>query len=208
MEYTGTTQENSLEPLLPTNTALLIIDVQQGLDAPQWGKRNNPDAEANIARLLQAWRKARRPVIHIQHCSVHPDSPLRPELPGCEFKAEAKPIEGEPIFKKSVNSAFIGTGLEAFLGNNGIEQLVMVGLTTDHCVSSTTRMAGNLGFVTLLVSDATATFDRKGPDGKLYPAETIHAVHLASLNDEFCEVVTTEALMQAVPQKHSTTDQD
>lgn len=178
------------------NTVLLIIDVQQGLDDPKWGRRNNPDAEANISRLIDVWRHEKRPVIHIQHCSVEPDSPLRPELPGCQFKPEAAPIEGEPVFKKTVHSAFIGTELESHLRNSSIEHIVIVGLTTDHCVSTTTRMAGNLGFKVLLVSDATATFDNKGPDGKEYKAEDIHAVHIASLNGEFCNVITTESLIR------------
>ena len=183
-----------MKDLISKNTALLIIDVQQGFDDPKWGRRNNPNAETNISCLISLWRSEKRPVIHIQHCSVEPGSPLRPELPGCQFKPEATPIEGEPVFKKTVNSAFIGTELESYLRNNGIEHIVIVGLTTDHCVSTTTRMAGNFGFKVLLVSDATATFDRIGPDGKEYIAEDIHAVHIASLNDEFCNVVKTESL--------------
>ena len=95
--------------------------------------------------------------IHIQHCSVEPGSPLSPEHPGCQFKPEAIPIEGEPVFKKTVNSAFIGTELESHLKDNGIEHIVIVGLTTDHCVSTTTRMAGNLGFKVLLVSEILNT---------------------------------------------------
>jgi len=186
-----------LEHLLSSNTALLIIDVQQGFDDPKWGRRNNPDAEANISNLINLWRSEKRPVIHIQHCSVEPDSPLWPELTGCQFKPEAAPIEGEPVFKKTVNSAFIGTKLESYLRDTGIEQIVIVGLTTDHCVSTTTRMAGNFGFKVSLVSDATATFDRKGPDGKEYMAENIHAIHIASLNDEFCSVITTDSLISA-----------
>ncbi len=183
-----------MEPLVLTNAALLIIDVQQGFDDPKWGQRNNPNAEANIAQLIRLWRKDKRPVIHVQHSSVVPDSPLQPDLPGFEFKPEATPVEGEPVFRKTVNSAFIGTKLETYLRSNGIEHVVIVGLTTDHCVSTTTRMAGNLGFKVLLVSDATATFDRKGPDGKLYSAEDIHAVHIASLNGEFCKVITTDSI--------------
>ncbi len=128
---------------------------------------------------------------------MEPDSPLRPELTGCQFKPEAAPIEGEPVFKKTVNSAFIGTKLESYLRDTGIEQIVIVGLTTDHCVSTTTRMAGNFGFKVFLVSDATATFDRIGPDGKEYVAEDIHAIHIASLNDEFCSVITTDSLVSA-----------
>jgi len=133
---------------IPKNTALLVVDVQLGFDDPKWGRRNNPDAESNISRLIHLWRSAKRPVIHVQHCSVEPDSPLRPELPGCQFKPEAMPAEGEPVFKKKVNSAFIGTELESYLKDNEIKHLVIVGLTTDHCISTTTRMAGNLGFIT------------------------------------------------------------
>ncbi|MBT7071174.1 MAG: cysteine hydrolase [Anaerolineae bacterium] len=178
-----------------SNTALLIIDVQQGFDDPMWGRRNNPNAEANIALLLKTWRDAKRPVIHIQHCSVNPIYPLHPDNPGNAFKPEATPIDGEPIFQKSVNSAFIGTDLEAYLRKEGIESLVIVGLTTDHCVSTSTRMAGNLGFNVWLVSDATATFSKTGPDGKEYSAEEIHAVNLTSLHDEFCQVVTAQSIL-------------
>lgn len=168
--------------------ALLLIDVQKAFDDPVWGQRNNPGAEMNIASLLVHWRENGQPVIHIQHCSVEPNSPLRPDRPGCAFKAEAAPEPGEQQFRKSVNSAFIGTELEAHLREQGIDSLVIVGLTTDHCVSTTARMAGNLGFAVTLVSDATATFDRTGHDGVHYSADEIHNIHLASLNGEFCTV--------------------
>lgn len=181
--------------MLTQNTALLLIDVQQGFDDPMWGKRNNPDLELKIAKLLDAWRKAERPVIHVQHCSVNPIYPLHPDNPGNAFKPEAMPIDGEPIFQKTVNSAFIGTNLEEYLREQGIENLIIVGLTTDHCVSTSVRMAGNLGFNVWLVSDATATFAKTGPDGREYSAEEIHAVNLASLHDEFCQVVTMEDII-------------
>jgi len=179
---------------MTSNTALIVIDMQQGFDDPKWGQRNNPNAERNISSLISIWRNEKRPIIHIQHCSDEPGSPLRPNQPGVEFKQEALPIQGEKIFQKSVNSAFIGTDLESYLRENGIEQIVITGLTTDHCVSTTTRMAGNLGFEVLLVSDATATFDRQGPDGIEYKAEEIFSIHLASLHGEFCDVVSTASL--------------
>jgi len=178
--------------------ALLSIDVQKGFDDPSWGLRNNPDAEAKIALLLSVWRKNGFSVIHVQHCSVEPNSPLRPESPGNEFKDVAMPHPGEKVFTKTVNSAFIGTRLEEYLQENGIESLVIAGLTTDHCVSTSTRMAGNLGFDVTLVSDATATFDRKGEDGSYYSADQIHKIHLASLNGEFCTVLTTNELLSEI----------
>ncbi len=180
------------------NTALLIIDVQQGFNEPYWGKRNNPDAESNIASLLSAWREHQLPIIHVRHCSVEPNSPLRPELPGNAFKPEAMPLPGEQQFSKSVNSAFIGTGLEQYLKQHDISSLVIVGLTTDHCVSTTTRMAANLGFEVTLVADATAAFDREGYNGVQYSAEDIHQINLVSLNGEFCRVRTTEQVLNEI----------
>lgn len=180
------------------NVALLSIDVQKGFDEPIWGKRNNPEAESNIALLLSEWRKNGLPIIHIQHCSVEPNSPLRPELPGNEFKEEVKPCSGEKVFSKTVNSAFIGTELEKYLRDNDIRSLVVTGLTTDHCVSTSTRMAGNLGFTVILVSDATATFDRVGHDDVHYSADEIHKIHLASLNREFCAVRSTEDVLNEI----------
>jgi nicotinamidase-related amidase len=178
--------------------ALLVIDVQKGLDDPSWGKRNNPEAESNIAFLLSRWRKQKLPIIHIRHCSVMPNSPLRPGLPGNAYKEEAQPLPGEKQFSKSVNSAFIGTGLEQYLHEQDISSLVIVGLTTDHCVSTSVRMAGNLGFDVTLVSDATATFDRKGYDGARYSADDIHKINLASLNGEFCTVRSTEHVLKEI----------
>ncbi len=180
---------------LPLSAALIVVDVQQGFDDPFWGLRNNPGAEANIARLLQAWRQTGRPVIHVLHDSSSPASPLRPGTPGNAPKAEAEPREGEPVHHKSVNSAFIGTTLEADLRAAGLDTLVVVGLTTNHCVSTTVRMAGNLGFETYLVSDATATFDRAGVDGRNRPAAEVHAAALSDLQGEFATVVETAAVL-------------
>ena len=178
--------------------ALLLIDIQKGLDDPSLGKRNNPDAESNIALLLSAWREHARPIIHIRHCSVRPGSPLRPELPGNAFKEEAQPLPGERQFTKSAHSAFIGTSLEDYLRDHGISSLVIVGLTTDHCVSTSARMAADLGFDVTLVLDATAAFEREGYDGVLYSGDEIHRVNLVSLDGEFCTVRSTREVLTAI----------
>ena len=183
---------------IPGKTALLIVDVQKGLDEPSLGLRNNSGAEANMASILAAWREQQGPVIHIRHCSLEPDSPLRPELPGNAFKAEVLPQPGEKEFTKQANSAFIGTGLEQYLLESSISGLVIMGLTTDHCVSASTRMASDLGFNVTLVSDATAAFERVGYDGVHYSGEDIHRVNLVSLDGEFCVLRSTADVLNEI----------
>ena len=177
-------------------SALLLIDVQQGFDDQSWwGARNNPGAEANMARLLSAWRADGRPVFHVKHNSRNPRSPLHPGNAGNAIKPGVAPLPGEAVFEKEVNSSFIGTDLEARLRQAGVTDLVIVGLTTPHCVSTTTRMAANLGFQVRLVADATAAFDWKAHDGRLISAEEMHYHALAPLQGEFAEVVTTQAVL-------------
>jgi nicotinamidase-related amidase len=121
---------------------------------------------------------------------MRPNSSFAPGATGYPVKDEAREIEGEPVIVKRVNSAFIGTDLEARLRGAGITTLVICGATTNHCVETTTRMAGNLGFDARLVRDATWTFDRVGPDGDAHSAEDIHAMTLANLNGEFARIVS------------------
>src|SRR3954469_9715773 len=182
---------------LPRDAVLLIVDVQKGMDvyAARYN-RNNPDLEKNIARLQRAWRRTGRPIIHVQHLSTEPQSPLRPGQPGAEIKDEVRPIAGEPVVQKSVSSAFIGTTLEADLRRRGLTTLIVVGMQTNMCVSTTARMAGNLGFTTYVVSDATATFDNTGPNGKRYGSELLHEVALADLHGEFSTVVDTNTVLE------------
>ena len=173
-------------------TALLLVDVQKGFEEIEaaGARRNNPDALARIADLLGAFRAAGAPVIHIRHASTEPDSVFRPERSGYGVIDAARELAGEPLLVKQVNSAFIGTGLETLLRERSVERVVIVGATTNHCVETTARMAGNLGFRTELVRDATWTFDRTGPDGELHRAEDIHQMTLANLMGEFAAIVT------------------
>jgi nicotinamidase-related amidase len=168
---------------LPT---LLAIDVQRAFDDPGWAERNNPDAERRVSELLTAWREAGAPVVHVRHESDSPEGRFRRGTSAFEFKPEAEPLPGEPVIEKRTNNAFVNTGLEERLRAGGTEQVVVAGLTTDHCCSTTARMASDLGFETWFVADATATHAREGFD-----AETMHRTALASLDGEFAEIVTT-----------------
>jgi nicotinamidase-related amidase len=187
-----------------SHRAFLLIDNQVGFDhKTHWGPtRSNPHYEANIQTLLHTFRTHVPPllIIHIQHLSTSASSPLHPASPGSTFSPTSTPLPGELVITKTVNSAFIGTDLEAVLREHEIWTLYIAGLSTDHCVSTTTRMAGNLhvtdhvggdGSVikgeVVLVGDATAAWEK--PGGK-WDAETVQAVHLESLG-EFARVVTT-----------------
>jgi nicotinamidase-related amidase len=183
---------------LPQDAALIVIDLQRAIDHPSWGRRNNLDAEGNVAALLHAWRDSQRPVYHIRHDSTEPASHYRPGQPGNEFKPEAQPVPGETVIAKRSNSAFIGTDLEARLRAAGQNLLVITGVITNNCVEATVRMAGNLGFETFLVEDGCFTFARKDWTGKLRPAAEVHAMSLANLDGEYCVVTRTATVLGAV----------
>jgi len=183
--------------LLNNNTALLLVDIQKGLDDWEYygGKRNNTNAEENAAKILTEWRKLKLPLFHVRHSSQNNASPLHRSKEGFAIKEEVKPLPSEVVITKKVNSAFIGTGLEQLLRSKNISTLVIVGLTTNHCISTTVRMASNLDFKTFLISDATATFDSNGLNGEKFDAELMHQTALASLNDEFATIMDTNTLI-------------
>jgi len=189
--------------IISDRPALILVDIQKAFqDINYWGgQRNNPEAELRASELLRVWRDAGLPIFHIQHCSTNLKSPLHPTHAGNAFMDLVIPIAGEPIIKKNVNSAFIGTNLQEQLDVAEIDTLVIVGLTTDHCISTTTRMAGNLGYNVFLVADATATFNKTGINGQNYTAELIHDTALASLNNEFAAVVSSNFIKQSIPHK-------
>jgi nicotinamidase-related amidase len=183
---------------LPKDAVLLIVDMQRAIDHPSWGRRNNPGLEANIAALLAAWRRDDRPIIHIQHLSREPNSTYRPGQEGVEFKPEAAPLPGETVIVKHTNSAFIGTDLETRLRRAGRNTLVIAGVITNNSVEATARMAGNLDFDAIVVSDGTATVDRADYNGKHHPAEDVHAMSLANLQGEYARIMSTVEILQTL----------
>lgn len=182
---------------LPPDAVLLVIDLQKAIDHPSWGERNNPDAEGNVAALLDAWRRSHRPIYHIRHDSSEPQSHYRPRQAGHEFKPEAQPFPGETLVAKRTNSAFIGTDLEARLRAAAQNLLIVTGVITNNSVEATVRMAGNLGFDTFLVEDACFTFGRKDWSGTPRTADEVHAMSLANLDGEYCVVIRTAEVLAA-----------
>ncbi len=181
---------------------LVLIDFQAGFGAPFWGGRNNPRAEENAARLLDHWRARRWPLVHVRHLSREAGSPLAADTAGAAFIPALAPVRGEKIVEKHVNSAFIGTDLEDYLRKAGVRDLVICGLTTPHCISTTTRMAANLGFGVTLAHDACAAFARNAdmswrPDAPALEAQAIHDGAVAHLHGEFARARTTADILAA-----------
>ena len=178
------------------NPALLLVDIQKAfLEKDYPGLiRNNEHAEFICGKILKKWRTLDLPIIHVRHSSTNPESKLHKSRPGFEFNDYVTPLENEMVLTKEVNSAFIGTNLENILIKSHIDTLVIVGMTTNHCISTTVRMSGNLGFDTYLISDSTACYNTKGMNGEIIPCNTIYNSALASLQEEFATVIDSKEL--------------
>ena len=178
-------------------TALLVIDVQMALahDDSAGAARSCPDAEQNVAALLAAFRERGDKVVHIHHHALDPADPFHAEAPGAAVQPFAEPAEGEALIIKHVSSGFVGTSLESDLRQAGIERLVLCGATANHCVESTTRSAGNLGFDSYYASDAVWAYGATGPDGRTHAAEEVHSMTLSNLHGEFATVLPTAQIL-------------
>lgn len=182
------------------SAALLVIDLQKAIDDPRWaaeGPRNNPGAEANVARLLGAWRDAGGVVAHVRHDSTEPGSTYRPGGPGHPFKPEAEPLPGEAVIPKTVQRAFIDGAMAKFLREAGANRLVVCGVITNNSVETTVRHAANLGYDVALVEDACFTYAKRDRRGVLRTAEDVHAMSLANLEGEYCWIVRTDEVLGA-----------
>ena len=181
--------------------SLIIIDMQKAIDDPSWAKhgaRNHANAEDAALALIAAWRASGQPVYHVRHDSVQPESTYRPGQPGNSFKDGFEPREGEPLIVKHTGSAFTGTALADMLGGQRESTLVIAGVITNNSVETTVRHAATLGFSVLLAEDACFTFARPDWRGVDRSAEDVHAMTLANLDGEYCQVVSSKALIQAI----------
>jgi nicotinamidase-related amidase len=195
-----------------SHTALIIIDSQQGaIEGTFWGpSRSNPSYEHNITTLLHAFRSLRGAlgphIIHVYHSSINPLSPLHPTSPGMAFHSSSLPEPNEPVFPKKTNSALQSSDLGDFLKAKGIWKVFFAGVAVDYCLGSTVRHASDLdvgnhrgegGEVVkggiVLVNDATLAWEKRGGS---FDAETVHRVHVESLEGEFARVVTTEEVLR------------
>ena len=173
------------------HTALMIIDMQEGMRSDRLPPRNNPHAEQNMLALLAAWRGRGDPIVHVRHLSRAPASVFYPGQNGAVFQAPFTPLEDEHVVDKNVPDAFIQSGLERWLHVRGIRAVVIVGVSTNHSVESTARSAGNLGFITTVVADATFAFAQNDYGGTPRSADEVHLMSLANLQREYATVCST-----------------
>ena len=177
---------------------LLPVDMQRAFDEPSWPRRWNDQVDTNGLALLAAWRSTGRAIIHVRHDSIEPGSTLAHGTPGNRFRRGFGPIEDEPLVTKSVNSAFIGTDLDLRLKRLGAKHVVVFGITTDMCVSTTVRTGANLGWDMILVPDACDCFDVPDGNGGTIPARESHRVHVATLAFEFCRTFSTAEIVDSL----------
>jgi len=181
--------------MIAEHTALIIIDMQVGMTSPRLPPRNNPQAEERIAALLAAWREHARPVVHVRHISRSADSVFAPGQPGALFQPRFEPLSTEHVVEKNVPDAFINSGLERWLHARAIRHVVIVGTATSNSVESTARSAGNLGFMTTVVADATFALARRDYGGTPRSADEVHLMALANLDGEYASVCASAALL-------------
>ncbi|MCV2351572.1 cysteine hydrolase family protein [Paucibacter sp. Y2R2-4] len=176
-----------------SSPALIIIDMQRGMATA--GPRNNPEAQNRVAELLDTWRAEGRTVVHVRHLSRSVGSPFWPGQPGAEFQDRLAPLAHEHVLDKHVTDAFANSGLEHWLHQRSIRELVFCGVSTNMSVEATVRSAGCLGFNCQVVADACYCFDRPDLDGRPRSAEDLHRVALANLQGEYAQVCESAALL-------------
>jgi nicotinamidase-related amidase len=176
-------------------TALLIIDIQN--DYFPGGAMELVGAVAasvQAAKLLSAFRRHARPIIHIQHIAAQAGATFfLPDTFGAEIHDSVRPGPDEPVFRKHFPNSFRDTALLEHLRNSGISRLVIAGMMTHMCIDSTTRAAADLGFACSVAHDACAT-RALSFNGVQVSAENVQAAYLAGLNGLFAKVLSTDEL--------------
>lgn len=182
----------SPDPSAISDSALVLIDCQQTYREGVMQLVAVEPALVEAAALLDRFRAAGRPVIHIQH-EAGAGTPYDTNAPIGRIAEPVAPRPGEPVVTKNYPNSFEKTSLKEELDKRGVKNLVLAGFMTHMCVNSTARAAFNLGFANTVVSSATATRALPNPAGGEVSAEALQATSLAALADMFAVVVATSA---------------
>ncbi|TVY34333.1 putative isochorismatase family protein [Lachnellula subtilissima] len=180
---------------LDSSPILLSVDLQQGMveGLEEWGPRSTPSLVPNVQYLLKTWRENGWPVFHVQHDDVaDPTNIINSKYPET-FRTHAcsAPKEGEPIFVKTVGSAFIapdlGIGIEK-LGRK--RKIVVIGMDGSQCINSTARHGSDLGYDLIVVGDSCASYGM----GAGFDCEKTHEAAMQMLKG-YVKVVKTDEVL-------------
>lgn len=180
-------------------SALLVIDVQDSfrLDEARWATRSNPALEANVARLVEAYRAAELPVVFVLHQDE--DALFQPGSPYVRLQPFLQPRGDEPVLAKTTRNAFTSTSLAELLAERAVRRLAITGIQTEQCCETTARVAGALGYDVDFVTDATLTFPITDPaTGDVQPVEAITRATEFSLRRRFARITATDALVAEI----------
>lgn len=177
--------------------ALLIVDIQR--DYFPGGKMPLHEPEAAAAKagqVLEAFRAAGDPVIHVQHLAPADGTFLVEGTPGADIMPPVQPAAGEPVVQKRSPNSFLGTDLERRLRDLDPDEVVVVGMMTHICVDATTRAGADLGFKMTVVADACAARPLSH-DGRDVAAPDVHAAFVAALGQAYASVTSADAIATA-----------
>ena len=178
------------------STALVIVDIQNDyFPAGRMPLIEPLAASQQAARLLDRFRQARWPIIHIQHIAVRPGATFfLPGTPGADFHPTVQPLADETIVQKNFPNSFRDTELLDVLREQHIERIIICGMQTNMCIDATTRAAADYGFECLVAADACAARNLAW-SGHTVPAEQVHYAFLAALNGTYAKVLTVDQIL-------------
>ncbi len=185
---------SSQAPLPIEQSALLVVDVQDSFKVgSRWSRRNNPEFERNLDRLIRSYRAAGLPVIFILHND--PDPGFRPGDPEVRLMDFLVREEGDPLLLKNTRNSFTSTNLQEILDAEGVRRVVVTGISTEQCCETTTRVAADLGYDVDFVTEATMTFPIADPEtgGEMSAEEITRRTELV-LRGRFARITKVAAL--------------
>ncbi len=173
-------------------SCLFLINIQESFrQRPYWKADAAFDAYmAAQNALIAACQRHAVPIVRI----LHVDGPITPDNPFALSSGHVRPlaelatVEPAATFTKHRHSALVGTGLDVWLVENGIRNIIVSGIRTEQCCETTTRHASDLGWQVDFVTEATHTFDMQHEDGSAFTAADIRVRTATVLRDRFARV--------------------
>jgi nicotinamidase-related amidase len=151
-------------------TALFVIDVQESFrQRPIWAAISNPDIVERIDPLVETARANGDLVVWVRHAEPGSGNVFDPASGYVEYLPGLKPLAGEPELIKTSHNVFTTTNAQQLLTQHGVGEVAVTGIRTEQCCETTARVASDLGYRTVFVTDATATNPiehRDAPEGR------------------------------------------